>query len=411
MACVPLYLALAIVCSVRNAPGLFCQGCSRSVPPLGYTPLPLIFWNQRLAGAIIYLPHLCNPLHNYWGNADVDRHEENIIYPPEHNPKWWRQHPDLWAKALKNTPPDKTHKNAEPDIPSMLGSLHSLFGPGFIVAGLGVMSRDLFIPGVVLVYLGCGILWLETIFEPFFLRMKLETQCLCIAIVLCLPAWFTLKIVAISAPLQEDAYYAPGESISNGQEVEGIARDQHLTYLRVAVTNPESADYRELNLEIHPDYPVYDAKIVNRPSFCDLISLGGNALAYARESKGGKDVKMFINPSGNSVDFQDSHGDPYTTMATDGGYSLRCSTFPRTYTLRVILALLSVDQQWMPDTSIHSSDPNKWNISANSLSGVRSVFDLLAPAPEPKDLLVKESHERIFKPFVDQKSVKIRINK
>jgi hypothetical protein len=28
--------------SVRNAPGLFCQGCARSVPALG-TPLPLCF--------------------------------------------------------------------------------------------------------------------------------------------------------------------------------------------------------------------------------------------------------------------------------------------------------------------------------------------------------------------------------
>ena len=40
MACAPLYLALAIVCSVRYAPGLFCQGCSRSVPPWSPPPTP-----------------------------------------------------------------------------------------------------------------------------------------------------------------------------------------------------------------------------------------------------------------------------------------------------------------------------------------------------------------------------------
>src|SRR5579863_9951644 len=32
MACAPLYLALAIACSVRTAPGLICQASARSVP-------------------------------------------------------------------------------------------------------------------------------------------------------------------------------------------------------------------------------------------------------------------------------------------------------------------------------------------------------------------------------------------
>src|SRR5208282_6281765 len=33
MACARLYQRLPLLCSVRNPPGLFCQGCPRSVPP------------------------------------------------------------------------------------------------------------------------------------------------------------------------------------------------------------------------------------------------------------------------------------------------------------------------------------------------------------------------------------------
>src|SRR5712671_5730494 len=45
MACVPLYSRLPVACSVRYPPGLFCQGCARSVP--SGVPLPLLSANYE----------------------------------------------------------------------------------------------------------------------------------------------------------------------------------------------------------------------------------------------------------------------------------------------------------------------------------------------------------------------------
>ncbi len=52
MSCALFYKHLPFVVSVRNAPGLFCQGCARSVPITPAPPYPPWYFPQGVRNRV-----------------------------------------------------------------------------------------------------------------------------------------------------------------------------------------------------------------------------------------------------------------------------------------------------------------------------------------------------------------------
>jgi hypothetical protein len=286
---------------------------------------------------------------------------------------------------------DRTAAIAEPEK-HWSQVARGLTGPAFIVGGLGVISKDLFLVGTVIVYFGCLILYLEAVFEPWALRKTLGVQCLLIALALSIPIWFTLNIVTAYGPLNLYSYALRKGNYDSGVKIGNIVWDSHFTNLTMAIVNPSNENYTDLELDAVPDTWLREATIVGTDLGCRLESIGGDTVLSTISKGGGR--KLTMHRFGEKVEAEDEMGDVFTPLATKGGYRIRCDAFPGRSTLKIVFAAVSISPGLMNTVPPSPTVPRSGVAGvASEWANVKSDLDMLGERPNPMDVLISGDYK------------------
>jgi hypothetical protein len=217
-------------------------------------------------------------------------------------------------------------------------------------------------------------------------------------------AWFTVVGPLSAAPLEVLSYTTPGYHTA-GVLIGDIPWNSHFTDLRVDITNSTANDYHGLNVLLKPDAWTYRATMAEPSSDCELLRVEGQTdLRAVDNGKGGAtQISYFFN--GTGYEAYDNAGDIFTTFASEGGYRLRCSTFPSKYTVHLVFALVDFssfrNRTSGPSREVDGTSAGhgkkKTMISAEISS--QTLFDILDPKPSPKKLSLSGSYSKGVKPY------------
>jgi hypothetical protein len=287
--------------------------------------------------------------------------------------------------------------------------LRGLAGPGFIVGGLGVMSKDLFWPAVLIVYFGCFILYLETIFEPWLLRRSTGLQCSLIPIPLCIAAWFTLTVVVRNAPLELYSFALRNANHADGESIEGITWNSHFTDLRVAFTNETNEDYRDLDIAIQPDTWNFAAVVKNNLSRCEILPIENANQLFVTFPKSTKKFTSRVTKAGSDLETHDSAGNSYTSIGRDYGYRLKCASLPHKSTVTVVFATEAPNQDVLNKTPTQSvNKAGQLGGGVSEWAGAKSAFDLLTDRPNPRFVTLSGSYYLGIRPFTISRTIDVK---
>lgn len=267
--------------------------------------------------------------------------------------------------------------------------------------------RVYFWPGVVVVYFGLFALLWEVICEPELIRRRSWVQLCAFALILFFFDLFTIVVVAAPAPITLYAYAMRKGNYTDGTDIGGIIWDSHFTDLRLAVTNPSNNDYQEVDLTLVPDKSVYRAVLLDKPSICDLTPVGGDGVGFAIAKESGQ-LTVTGTRIGSTVEMHDSMGNPYTILASDGGYRLTCSKLPAHFTVRVIFAVVALGQALIQHTNLPKSNSGQFGMSASTWKGVKSPFDMLGIRPSPDKVVANGKYTRILKSYSIASTVAVK---
>jgi len=192
----------------------------------------------------------------------------------------------------------------------------------------------------------------------------------------------------------------------NRTVISGITWDEHLTELRVAISNPTDDSYQHIDVIIHPDAWVHQATVITECSSCKLSRVGGKkTISVAHNSRTGK-PSMTATPVGDDLEVHDSIGNVYTTVASDSGYRVVCETLPSHSTVSVRFALVNV-----PTTSLarpSSPSPDAWSIVAAEAPPGTSDFYVFGSRPCPSVVTINGTYMRNIKPhYVVNKKIPV----
>jgi hypothetical protein len=255
---------------------------------------------------------------------------------------------------------------------------------------------------VALIYCLFGVSLIELFREP---SLKGWPRNLGATLVVIVAVWFTVVSPLSKAPLEALAYTTPGDHPA-GTVIGDISWNSHFTDLRVAITNSSPDDYHHLNMLLKPDVWTYRATMAEPSSDCELIRVEGQTdMRAVSNGKGGAtEIKLVFN--GTGYEAYDNAGDIFTTFASEGGYTLRCTNFPSKYTVHLAFALV--------DISPFSSHPNGLLQETYGNVGMRggknetmkftevsspNPLDVLGPKPSPKKLSLSGSYSKGVKPY------------
>lgn len=285
-------------------------------------------------------------------------------------------------------------------------------GPALFILGSTSIIIHWFWVGVGVSYFGWVWCVAEWTVDSFALTKPPWVQSAGFAVLLAIFDVFSIKVVAIRAPIEQISYYQ--QIHRAGAIIEGIAWHPHLRDLRVGVSNRSDENYTKLDSLIRPisDHPqpgttyslVYDAKIVGEAYGCHLQRNAGNALGWSRSSRPGP-VTLGFTPVGDSVDFYDSSGDPVTPLASDGGFRLQCEVLPPGPGVVVMLAVVS-----LPPKDLLPVPPatKEWHLAASNIRGAAEALDVLGDAPDVSFVHVYTTYMRAYKPFYENRVLTVR---
>lgn len=256
--------------------------------------------------------------------------------------------------------------------------------------------RVYFWPGVAVVYISLGLLVWDLCVDPLLVKSRVWIQIVGIGIVVVLFDLITIGIVGALAPLTFNSYALRNGNYSDGIDIGGIAWNSHFTNLSVAVINPSDDDYGDVDIAIVPDVWTYKAVIIG-DSQCKLVSIGGNTLLTTITKGGGR--KMTMHRLGDKFEAEDEMGDVFTPLATDGGYRLICSKFPRRFTIKLVFATVAVNPDVLRVSPKPNLKPGEWGGAFSEWSGVKSEFDMLGIRPSPSKVAITGKYVRIMKPY------------
>jgi hypothetical protein len=296
---------------------------------------------------------------------------------------------------------EKHGKEAHP-----LAWLRAFVGPLIVLGGWGVISPSYYI-GVLAIYVGLAISLFEIVYDPLINKKPLPVLVSALAVVLFLTDWFTIGLVGARPSLNFYSYAMRKGNHSDGTNVNGIIWDSHFTELRVTITNPTGDDYGGLDLAIRPDRFTHEAAILNGPAGCDLSRFSGGSTINVAAVKASGPTTVTATKVGEAVDVHDTKSDEYSTVASDTGYRLRCSTFPANYTLQVVFALVAFKPEAMnnfrPDTQ--GVSPGGWAMKVSQLPD--TYFDSLDARPSPRTVDVVGVYKRL-KTFSISRAVDVK---
>jgi hypothetical protein len=271
--------------------------------------------------------------------------------------------------------------------------LRRIIGLGFILAGISLMDTR-FWWGYGLAVVGFVLLILEVCVEPELLKRPVWIQVALLAA--CFAGFDILTITLISpyAPVGVISYSPRNGEYKLGTEFAGIEWDSHLADLRVSLTNPNYADYEKVDFAIYPDAWTHKAAILNASQGCELMALPRDKLSVSMNMKGGA-TRITSTNLGGDTDIHDNSGDIFTTLATDGGYRLRCETFFSHSTIQIVFALVTLPS--FIDTK--PPPPGKKKLETVEIAGAKSAFEVLGDKPNPKNVRVEGHFKKNKQPF------------
>ncbi len=267
-----------------------------------------------------------------------------------------------------------------------------------------MISTSYFV-GMCAIYSGFILLLLEILLEPSLQEVTLQLQCCLFAIVLFFASWFTLAVVSPEAPLTIDSYAIATEEYPSENAIAGIPWNYHFTDLRVSITNPTDTDYHGVDLAVQPDRWNYKAAIVEKDSGCMVTSMGGNSVLVVPSGKGGA-TRITAHRVGENFQAEDNAGDVFEPFITEGGARLRCAQLPAHFTIQIVFALASVDQNLMSTMALRNK-PGEWGLSMAEMLPMNK-FDLLAPRPSTSQVTIKGNYGRGVKTFLMSRIVHVQ---
>jgi len=171
-----------------------------------------------------------------------------------------------------------------------------------------------------------------------------------------------------------------------------IKWNSHFTDLRVTVTNPSDTDYENLDLAVWPDNLTHKAALVTKVPGCDVMAIGGNRLLIAHSKTSGN-ISITGTHAGEDFDVHDSAGNIYTPLATETGYRVRCTRLPAHFTIHIVFALVTADNNFRPSIS------TGWGWKATDVGPLKSDFDVLGSRPSPSSVTIRGRYMRNLKPY------------
>jgi len=289
-------------------------------------------------------------------------------------------------------------KPPQPEPPAPSSSLWLPKSAGVsVLGGIGLM-RFSFWWGALVVYAGIVLAILEICKEPWLLKRPIQLQVATLVCVLVFLDVFSIGVVGKRAPLTIQSYAMKKGEYAAGTTIAGIAWDSHLTDLRVAVTNPTDDDYENLDIQIRPDKWTHKATLLANPGGCELSPNGERGFAFTISKGGAKSVTA--NRVGTAIDAQDSAGDVFMQLATDG-YRLRCTQLPARFSVQVVFALVAFQPTLGVEDVLTPPKLRKgtWEFTAEKLANIHSYFELFDSRPLPSAVRAKGRYVRSIKPF------------
>jgi hypothetical protein len=220
-----------------------------------------------------------------------------------------------------------------------LNILRKFIGLGFIISGVGLMDSR-FYWGLLLVVIGFGLLIWEISSDPKLARLPVAVQVTLLAV-----CFLGFSVVIISevkpdSPIDRVCYSPKNGGYPPGTTIAGIPWNNHLTEVRVGLTNPTQDNY-ELDLNLYPDAWIRGAVITDNASGCKLNRLDGATISISTNIKGGW-TKVTATHVGSDLEVHDNAGNIYTPLLTKGGYRLLCDKLSPRLTVELVFVLASL---------------------------------------------------------------------
>jgi hypothetical protein len=170
-------------------------------------------------------------------------------------------------------------------------------------------------------YLGLVMLATEAFLENWMLVSRIIVSVVWIV----LAALFTLKLVAVRAPVSFGAWesraeYPPGTVLGN------ITWNSNFTELRVRIDNGSNYEFENLNLIVRPDSLIARIGQISGPcpaTFEDVLQMSQH-MVYVNFGSG------------------EQRANPLILIASDSGYRIRCEHLPAHEHLEIVMALADV---------------------------------------------------------------------
>lgn len=190
----------------------------------------------------------------------------------------------------------------------MLGGAGMITGPEYFWVAVALVNLGLILFTLDVFLEGWAKSWIRWVFVGL------------IVMILCAFNWFW---VLSEAPLLVTAMAINAE-YPQGMTIAGITWQDKFTRLDVAIENPSTHAYEDLNLVIKPNFHI--AKITQATSYSGVTF----------EDQYGMDVRMV------GVHGDQRAANPLELIATDAGYRVRCERLPAKSVLKIVMAIVDV---------------------------------------------------------------------
>ena len=280
--------------------------------------------------------------------------------------------------------------------PGLLEFIRVAAGPGFVLAGYGMMLSS-FWAGVCLAYLGILICLAEAIWDRWLLDAPYGIQVSLVCLIFAFACFFTITVVGEKAPLGVLAYSG------------GDNPNPQIADIYVALNNSSSDEYGNLNIVINPDTWTHEASISEDSNGCALSVEPGNVIAAGTITKGGKETITANNAFGQ-LSLHDSLGNTFTTMASQNGYRLTCSNVHSHLTTVILFESVSPNDAVLKSLPRPNLKSGQWGFSAGEFkpSGPGgSLWGFLGPKPHPSLVSINGTYKKGERTYRINEKVKI----
>ena len=117
---------------------------------------------------------------------------------------------------------------------------------------------------------------------------------------------------------------------------------------------------------------------------------------------------MTMHHLGDKFEAEDEMGDVFTSLATDGGYRLICARFPRRFTIDLVFAAVTLNQDLLlkapPPANLKRGE---WGVTASEWSGGKSEFEMLGIRPSPAVVKITGRYVKKLKDFSLSRNVNV----